>query len=553
MGSPDISSAAEDRGTVAFDVFDTLLVRPFWKPKDLFRYMGAMLRREGFADARIAAERKARETKREIVIDEIYDCLDPSFSDLKEKEMSLEISLCRADPDIVPIFDSLVAHGKRIVLISDMYLPSVIIRKMAEKAGFHDISAVYVSGENGCSKADGGLYRKLLSDLSLEPSDVLMIGDRPDVDVKRAREAGIDAIRWVPLRERYSTSHKPEAKFAERFGWMSSVIAGMDAIYTSAQGKGYWYDVSRRFGGPAALMFAQYIMKVSEDYDRLVFLSRDGYNPMKVYEEICGSPKDRVYLYSSRMIARMYGTGDLDDPTTVASYMIRMGHEVKPGHLGFPDRKSCLEFSQEHRSELTELYEKGHERCGEYIRDTAGDGEILLVDATTKKFTSQIDIQSYLGRQVGGCYYAITAETTEKATCYANRSGQKFSSSYVNLIEFFFGSGEPGLKDIDGGPVFYDPSDDAKTRHAEEILEGEIDCARSYKEMFGDVLPYVTSDVIDGWLDVLMAHEKGDDPETISGIKWAIDTRHTLYRHLIMRRSEIPFMATLSIVGKLKH
>ena len=71
--------------------------------------------------------------------------------------------------------------------------------------------------------------------------------------------------------------------------------------------------------------------------------------------------------------------------------------------------------------------------------------------------------------------------------------------------------------------------------------------------MFGDVLPYVTSDVIDGWLDVLMTHEKGDDPETLSGIKWAIDTRHTLYRHLIMRRSEIPFMATLSIVGKLKH
>ena len=80
--------AAEGVDTVAFDVFDTLIVRPFVRPDDLFRFMEKAEGKEGFADARVSAERQARRRiRQEINLDEIYSILDSKYSDLKEKDI----------------------------------------------------------------------------------------------------------------------------------------------------------------------------------------------------------------------------------------------------------------------------------------------------------------------------------------------------------------------------------------------------------------------------------------------------------------------------------
>ena len=81
----------------------------------------------------------------------------------------------------------------------------------------------------------------------------------------------------------------------------------------------------------------------------------------------------------------------------------------------------------------------------------------MLVDATTMKFTSQGDVERYLDHvDVTGCYYAVTAEGKKKHLAYCDRSRQHLCSSYVNLAEYFLGSGETPLLDIgdDGLPIF---------------------------------------------------------------------------------------------------
>ena len=62
---------------ISFDVFDTLLLRPFARPTDLFRKLEHDTGANGFAEARIAAEKRANRRARQKGLtdarfDEIY-------------------------------------------------------------------------------------------------------------------------------------------------------------------------------------------------------------------------------------------------------------------------------------------------------------------------------------------------------------------------------------------------------------------------------------------------------------------------------------------------
>ena len=52
--------AAEGCSVIAFDVFDTLIVRPFVRPDDLFDFIERVTGKEGFGKARREAEKQAR-------------------------------------------------------------------------------------------------------------------------------------------------------------------------------------------------------------------------------------------------------------------------------------------------------------------------------------------------------------------------------------------------------------------------------------------------------------------------------------------------------------
>lgn len=53
--------AVEDAKVVSFDIFDTLLLRPYVSPKDLFLHVEEQYGCVGFRDERVDAERRCRE------------------------------------------------------------------------------------------------------------------------------------------------------------------------------------------------------------------------------------------------------------------------------------------------------------------------------------------------------------------------------------------------------------------------------------------------------------------------------------------------------------
>ena len=62
--SDDLKNKINKAEVISFDIFDTLLLRPYLKPTDLFRHMEEVYHANGFATARIEAEKTIRKLHR---------------------------------------------------------------------------------------------------------------------------------------------------------------------------------------------------------------------------------------------------------------------------------------------------------------------------------------------------------------------------------------------------------------------------------------------------------------------------------------------------------
>ncbi|MBP3772506.1 MAG: hypothetical protein J6I53_07445, partial [Treponema sp.] len=118
---------------ISFDIFDTLILRPFAKPTDLFLLIGHALEIPDFYQIRINAEKKVRQEKfektgnYEITISDIYKVIERGTGISADKgiqtELEYEKRYCFANPYMKRVYDMLVELGKKIIITSDMYIP----------------------------------------------------------------------------------------------------------------------------------------------------------------------------------------------------------------------------------------------------------------------------------------------------------------------------------------------------------------------------------------------------------------------------------------------
>ena len=156
---------------ISFDIFDTLLFRPFSEPADLFYFLGERLGLPDIRRIRMEQERLARQQgyeKRghyEVTLAEIWEAMEQSTgipaSRGMAQEEALELEFCYANPFMKEVFQALRQKGRRIICISDMYLPRAFLEKLLEKNGYNGIHKLYVSCDYGKSKAKGGLFKQV--------------------------------------------------------------------------------------------------------------------------------------------------------------------------------------------------------------------------------------------------------------------------------------------------------------------------------------------------------------------------------------------------------
>ena len=164
----EIKSQIDKHDIISFDIFDTLLLRPYVKPTDLFFHLERLENVDGFHNARIEAERQARKTHsdlEDITIDEIYDEIADKYKPLKQKEMDLERQVLQPNPEMKEVFGYAKEQNKRIIIVSDMYLSSDFLKSVLEEKGFIGFEKLYVSSKYGKLKYSGNLFKEVLNNL----------------------------------------------------------------------------------------------------------------------------------------------------------------------------------------------------------------------------------------------------------------------------------------------------------------------------------------------------------------------------------------------------
>ncbi len=314
----------ETHDVISFDIFDTVLMRSVLDPTDVFEIVAERAERQGlhlpdFKFARLGAEHRILAEGRRHSLSGIYEDLQQAL-DLRPEDASwLQACEWQVERDVIlprrevcGWMKAAKAAGKRVVLVSDMYLSTEEIRHLLDARGITAYDAIYLSGEHGSGKP-GTLFDIMKAEQAGER--YLHIGDNPVADGTSAIAHGIDAflipaaktmLLYTQRNEILSSAGSLSARCI--LGRAISRLCNAPFVWQAdgtirvADAATYAYA----FLGPLfAAFFLWLVEKVRrEPYDAVLFAARDGFFLQKLYEwyrkrhpEL---PRSQ-YLYVSRM------------------------------------------------------------------------------------------------------------------------------------------------------------------------------------------------------------------------------------------------------------
>lgn len=297
---------------VSFDVFDTLLFRPFSHPADLFYLVGMELNYPDFHRIRTEVEETLRQRKQrdtgsaEITFAEIWTAMEQETGIPRHVGMAAEWKWEQrcvfANPYMLRVVRELQANGKQVLAVSDMYLSGNDVQNLLEGCGYNGLTACLVSSDYGVSKSDGRLYGKVPE--CIGPSrTVLHIGDNPQADVVKARESHLFALLYPNVHRtgnRYRTTDLSAITGSIYRGLTDVCLHNGLALYSREYEYGFIY------GGLFVTGYCRFIHAYAEAHhpDKVLFLSRDGAVLLQAYRLMYPQESKRaVYAHWSRLAA----------------------------------------------------------------------------------------------------------------------------------------------------------------------------------------------------------------------------------------------------------
>ncbi len=300
----------ESHEIVTFDVFDTLLKRPFKNPDDLFAAISEQLPGvEDFIKQRKNADKIARKVcaHREVNIHEIYKELEGVYGKelcetIKSTEIQTEIDTAMLNPAIYPYYQKCLSLGKRIYIISDMYFPGAVISQILSRIGIKGYNKLYSSCDYRKTKWENGeLFRHVIQENKLIPSHMLHIGDNKRADIDMAAKCGISTYQVVPdgkLKENEYVFNKllNGDRKKRRAHCLRTFIET-----TIPQNKTQGFSDGYRIFGPILYFYVKSLRNFvdAQAIDKILFFSRDGYILQKAYK-IIDEKTETQYFYISR-------------------------------------------------------------------------------------------------------------------------------------------------------------------------------------------------------------------------------------------------------------
>ena len=282
-----------------WDIFDTLIARRCIFPQNIFAIVEQTSRIKNFAAARMTAERNVVERQINYTLDDIYNELQrvtnasKDFCD-KLKELEIEVELEQS----IPIKENLRQVQSGDILISDMYLPKWVIRKILNKAGlFVPVEIVVTSG----GKSSGRIWQQIAS----QNEFVFHVGDNLSSDVQKPVQYGFESAPSV-----LSNPTQYELWLAQRnfnFGTYLRELR-LKNPFTEEIKRTYWKICTINIG--ILIILVQLIDNLQKNYEfeYLGFCGRDTYYLQLLYqkykEAVHETPVENDYLYYSRKLVR---------------------------------------------------------------------------------------------------------------------------------------------------------------------------------------------------------------------------------------------------------
>lgn len=284
----------------SFDVFDTCLIRLCGAPEKVFDIMSKCL----FSDSQVHLQ-KAFLAERERIerdvfkinpnanISQLYDEFNESSfgiskNDLINLEMAVQEELLYPNGQMLKQVQEARMSGAKIAFVSDMYLPSLLIKKVLEKYGFYkDGDIIAVSCEWNASKYEGSLFDKILDFTGSTPKQWVHCGDNPWADYEMPRKKGLNA--WLYKKGGFTSD---ELEWLRESTYSASKFAidrfcGICRAVRLNLPDGIEYTLAVDF---VASIYVPYIYQVLQEshkkgIQRLYFIGRDGRIFLRIAEQ----------------------------------------------------------------------------------------------------------------------------------------------------------------------------------------------------------------------------------------------------------------------------
>lgn len=546
----------DSHDVISFDIFDTLLLRPYINPYHLMKHVEKCTGQVGFYSARMKAEHIARQKSKaeDITFDDIYNNIPCEFRRLRDTELEFEALLLKPNSEVLEIYKYAIQTNKKIAFISDMYLPREFLIRVLNKNGYDKFDWFYLSSEKGVSKYTGNLFRVFLSDNGLKASDVLHIGDSAISDVKMARGIGIHTLHIPKLTDRFFYKN-PRFKriYSARPDSLEISIVLAYLAYSWNKNKrllsdsdNYWKDFGFAIGGPIAYGFCSYILDTAQKNDKkqVLFIARDGYTLKRSFDILKSRKCDisTYYVYAQRAIRAkcLLDWGDEHNADLVLMYLNNSGIKV-PKLTGYVQKNQFL------LDNINLLRSVADKHCEEYKKYLASLGinktkSMLIADSGAATFSAQRLLSKILNTRIDGVYSIITGPKFAKdnnITYYVWSEKTEHIKNITSIIEFVFMAPEPPVVDIcDNAPVYQahpHPSELFRNKLAPFISDGIVSFVEGlHKRLMG--LDFVwdascTNDFVMGYLSQLSYL----DVTRLGSINSSSNAAHTEYKQNLLK------------------
>lgn len=355
-----LNSLVKNYDYISFDIFDTLLKRNVMQPTDIFK----LVEKDGvcqfgdvfnhFAQTRVSAENEARNGKEEVSLDNIYDAIGLDLQNkewAKSREIYYEEKMCSPNIELLKVYNECLIQGKHVEIISDMYLPIQVIKRMLGEIGITRWDNLFLSNDLNKTKRTGSIFKYVTRYLKIKPNQLLHIGDNPISDYKIPKSLGIKSL-CIDTVNNHLTYHKMDiSTFNE--GALLSYMNNHIAKVSQNLRTGY-----ENFG-PLLYGFSTWLYNNLEKnkINNVFFLSRDGLIMKKAFDLINDNHSIKShYLYSSRRALQVpmlaYSNFHYNDFVNHVHWPPKVTFHYFLKSLGIESKKEQEHFSKKYSLEL---------------------------------------------------------------------------------------------------------------------------------------------------------------------------------------------------------